>query len=84
MDAGGRFVLKDYRNTGKGWYVVPDSDAHYHRLDRAAAKAQRSVPVRVVKRQVVTGAQTYIAYDAHHLLEADSEATLARPGHPLG
>lgn len=77
--------MRDYRNTGKGWYhSVPDSDTRHPGLDRDAAKAPRPVVQPLKVRRLVSGSQTYVAYDAHHLLESSDPTQLARPGHPLG
>ena len=38
-------------------------------------------PQRTVRRrQIVLGARTYTAFDAHELLSLESEGSLARPG----
>lgn len=77
--------MRDYRNTGKGWYhTVPDSDTRFPALERDAAKAERPIRQPLRPRKVVAGSKTYTAYDAHHLLESVDPFQLARPGHPLG
>jgi hypothetical protein len=49
-----------------------------------APNAPRAIRPRARVRLVVDGSRRYAAYDAHHLLEADSAGMLARPGHPFG
>jgi hypothetical protein len=39
---------------------------------------------RLRRRLVVDQGRTLIAYDAHQLLEDESDHDRARPGHPLG
>jgi hypothetical protein len=52
--------------------AIDTSNARY-------AKAQR-----LRRRLLADGERTYTAYSAHELLEIDSQADRARPGHPLG
>ena len=54
------------------------------RLEADALKAERAPDRRLLKRLVQDGSTRYVAYDAHQLLEAESDIYNARPGHPLG
>ena len=58
--------------------------AYSGRLEADAAKAQRAPDRRLLKRLVEDGSTRYVAYDAHQLLESESDIYNARPGHPLG
>lgn len=52
--------------------------------DADAAKAPRPVPRPPIRRRLLADGVTYTAFDAHRLLEAESEALQIRPGHPVG
>ena len=48
--------------------------------ERDAPTATRAQPQQPVMRRI----KGYVAYDLHSLLEHESDADRARPGHPLG
>lgn len=54
------------------------------RRDRDAMTAPRPLPRPPIKRRLVAERVNFTAWDAHRLLEQESEAIQARPGHPLG
>ena len=54
------------------------------RAERDAATARRVQSRRLYRHLLTDGERTYSAYSANELLEIESQADRARPGHPLG
>lgn len=52
--------------------------------ERDFAGAQRAELKALRRRRVQVDSKTYTPFDAHALLEANSETLRARPGHPFG
>jgi len=48
------------------------------------SKARRVQQARLMRRLLADGERTYAAYSANELIEIESQADRARPGHPLG
>jgi hypothetical protein len=54
-------------------------------LEREAARARRVAPRSLLQRRRITVAgRVFVAFSAHEILEAASEADRARPGHVHG
>ena len=64
------------------WNFRLHGDETHYNLDISQARYAESKRLR--RRLLADGERTYAAYSANELLEIESQADRARPGHPFG
>ena len=63
------------------WSEVPIPGGDGIRIPKPTTGGIPVIPRQVRRRRIMVGRQLYVAFDAHSLIEAESDT--ARPGHPV-